>query len=196
MYGLQGESEAYSPEIFYGEGGHLFRSETWWRNHYRDFEDQGYRLRPRYHPDWEPSWKKSGKDFFNTEDGQFAIVGIINLVYLAVQPDNSVQLRASMDAVCIEDGRQVMLKKVLPERSPEELEIIRWFSSPELKEDPRNHCVPLLDVVDLSQTSPDGKQLMVLPFLRPLENPRFQTYGEFVAFFMQISEVGPNACRI
>ncbi|KAH9970470.1 hypothetical protein BJV74DRAFT_867045 [Russula compacta] len=29
---------------------------------------------------------------------------------------------------------------------------------------------------------------MVMPFLRPFNDPRFQTYGEFVAFFMQISE--------
>jgi serine/threonine protein kinase len=93
-----------------------------------------------------------------------------------------------MDAVRIEDGRQVMIKKVLPEEGPYELLITQLFSSPGLKGDPKNHCVPLLDLVDLSQTSPDGRKLMVIPFLRPFKNPRFQTYGEFVAFFMQISE--------
>jgi len=97
-----------------------------------------------------------------------------------------------MDAVRIEDGRQVMLKMVLPEEGPYELLITQQFSSPRLKEDPKNHCVPLLDLVNLSQSSPDGRKLMVLPFLRPFKNPRFQTYGEFVAFFMQISEVGPR----
>ncbi len=198
MYGPQGESEAFSGLFrgdFPAQDGGLLRSETWWRDRYFDLETKGYRLRRRYHPDWEPSWKKSGKEMFDTEDGQFDPVSILYLVYLAVQPDNFVQLRASMDAVRIEDGRQVMLKKV-PERSPNELEIIGWFSSPELREDPRNHCVPLLDVVKLSQPSPDCNQLMVSPLLRPFENPRLQTYGEFVAFFMQISEVGPNACRI
>ncbi len=98
-----------------------------------------------------------------------------------------------MDGVRIEDGRQVMLKKVLPEEGPYELLITELFSSPGLKGDPKNHCVSLLDLVDLSQTSPDGKKLMVIPFLRPFKNPRFQTYGEFVAFLMQISEVGPNS---
>jgi hypothetical protein len=97
-----------------------------------------------------------------------------------------------MDAVRIEDGRQVMLKKVLPEEGPHELLITQQFTSPGLKEDPKNHCVPLLDLVDLSKTSPAGRKLMVIPFLRPFKNPRFQTYGEFVAFFMQISEVGPS----
>ena len=94
-----------------------------------------------------------------------------------------------MDAVRIEDGRQVMLKKVLPEDGPHELLIIELFSSPGLKGDSRNHCVPLLDLIDLSQTKPDGRKLMVMPFLRPFKNPRFETYGEFVAFFMQISVV-------
>jgi hypothetical protein len=46
--------------------------------------------------------------------------------------------------------------------------------------------VPLLDVIDI----PDTRQrLMVMPFLRSFNNPRFQTFGEFVAFFTQISEV-------
>ena len=95
-----------------------------------------------------------------------------------------------MDAVRIEDGRQVMLKKVLPEEGPYELSITELFSSPGLRGDPKNHCVPLLELIDLSQTNPDGRKLMVMPMLRPFKDPRFQTYGEFVAFFMQISEVG------
>jgi hypothetical protein len=97
-----------------------------------------------------------------------------------------------MDAVRMEDGRQVTLKTVLPEEGPHELPITQLFSSPELKGDPKNHCVPLLDIVNLSQTGPDGRKLMVLPLLRPFKNPLFQTYGKFVAFFMQISEVGPS----
>ena len=172
----------------------LFRSEIWWRDRYRDLEAHGYRLRNRYHPDWEPSWKKSGEDFFNAEDGQPTIVSIISLVQGLVRsaPTIFVQLRAAMDAVRIADGKQVILKKVLPEEGPYELSITQLFTSPELKGDPKNHCIPLLDVVDLSQTSPDGRKLMVMPFLRPFKNPRFQTYGEFVAFFIQITEVGPS----
>jgi hypothetical protein len=101
-----------------------------------------------------------------------------------------------MDAVRIEDNRRVMFKKVLPEEGPHELLISQLFSSPGPKGDPKNHCVPLLDVIDLSQTKPDGRKLMVMPLLRPLTKPRFQTYGEFVAFFVQISEVGANVIRI
>ena len=100
-----------------------------------------------------------------------------------------------MDAVRIQNGRQAMLKKVLPEEDPYELLITQlssFASAQALKGGPKNHCVPLLDVFDLSQTSPDGRKLVVIPFLRPFKNPRFQTYGEFVAFFIQITEVGPS----
>ncbi|KAH9045928.1 kinase-like domain-containing protein [Lactarius deliciosus] len=151
------------------EIGVLFSSELWWRDRYRDIGASGYRLRPRYDPDWQPSWKTSRKDFFTTEDGQPTL------------------LRAGMDATRISDGKQVMLKKVLPEEGPHELSITRYFSSPELRDDSRNHCVQLLDVIDTADTKLD-KRLMVMPFLRPFNDPHLQTFGEFVAFFMQICE--------
>jgi hypothetical protein len=93
-----------------------------------------------------------------------------------------------MDATRIRDRKQVMLKKVLPEEGPHELSIIRYFSSNELRDDSRNHCVPLLELIDTVDTKLD-KKLMVMPFLRPFNHPHFQTFGEFVAFFMQICEV-------
>jgi hypothetical protein len=92
-----------------------------------------------------------------------------------------------MDGTRVQDYKQVMFKKVLPEEGPHELYITDLFSSPGLKDDPANHCVPLLDLIELPE---DGGKLMVMPLLRPFNNPRFQTYGEFVAFFLQICEVG------
>ncbi|KAI9451694.1 kinase-like domain-containing protein [Lactarius psammicola] len=151
------------------EIGALFSSELWWRDHYRDIGINGYRLRPRYDPDWRPSWKASGKHFFMTEDGQRTL------------------LPAGMDATRISDGKQVMLKNVPPEEGPHELSITRYFSSPGLRGDSRNHCVPLLELIDTTDIKLD-KRLMVMPFLRPFDHPRFQTFGEFVAFFMQICE--------
>ena len=91
-----------------------------------------------------------------------------------------------MDATRRRDGKQVMLKKVCPEEGPHELIITQLFSSRQFVRDPRNHCVPLLDILDMPQ---NGQKLLVMPFLRPFQNPRFQTYGEFVAFFTQICEV-------
>jgi len=91
-----------------------------------------------------------------------------------------------MDATRPRDGKQVMLKKILPAEGPHELTITQFFSSPELVRDPRNHCVPLLGVIEIPAT---GQKLMILPFLRPFNNPHFQTFGEFVAFFAQVCEV-------
>ena len=91
-----------------------------------------------------------------------------------------------MDATRLHDGKRVMLKKVLPEEGPHELQIGRFFSSREVATNSRNHCVPLLDVIKLPNS---GQQLMVMPFLRPFDNPHFQTFGEFVAFFNQVCEV-------
>jgi len=91
-----------------------------------------------------------------------------------------------MDATHL-DGRQVMLKSVPVRRGQQELEIARTVSSPELRRHPRNHCVPLLDTFELPDTLDEN--LIVMPFLRPFDEPRFKTYGEFVAFFTQICEV-------
>ncbi|SRR6266702_2284481 len=91
-----------------------------------------------------------------------------------------------MDAVRVRDGLPVMLKRLFPEEGPYELEINQSFSSPGLA-DPRNHCAPLLDVIELQ--GPEPHKIMVFPLLRPFNRPRFQTIGEFVAFFTQICEV-------
>jgi serine/threonine protein kinase len=92
-----------------------------------------------------------------------------------------------MDATRRRDGKQVMLKKIFPNEGPHELIITQLFSSRQLARDPRNHCVPLLDIIEMPQ---NGQKLLVLPFLRPFNNPSFQTFGEFVVFFTQICEVG------
>lgn len=92
-----------------------------------------------------------------------------------------------MDAVRTQDGLPVMLKRVITEEGPHELSITQRFSSPGLSLDSRNHCVPLLDVIEIEGTR--SQKLMVFPLLRPFNRPKFQTFGEFVAFFTQICEV-------
>jgi hypothetical protein len=92
-----------------------------------------------------------------------------------------------MDATRISDGRPVMLKKLLKEEGPHELQINKLFSTEPLSSDPRNHCVPLLDVIELRDEPP----ILVHPLLRRHYDPRFQTFGEFVTFFSQTCEVSP-----
>lgn len=94
-----------------------------------------------------------------------------------------------MDATRMRDGKQVMLKSVPARRGQQELQIARQLSSPELRHEPRNHCVPLLDAFQLSGAL--DRKVIVMPFLRPFDKPHFRTYGEFVAFFTQICEVSP-----
>ena len=78
-----------------------------------------------------------------------------------------------------------MLKKLLEEEGPYELQLNRLFSSEPLASNPRNHCASLLDVIEL----PNDPPIMVHSQLRTYYNPPFHTYGEFVAFFGQICDV-------
>lgn len=96
-----------------------------------------------------------------------------------------------MDATRVRDGRRVVLKKVLPVEGPHELQISQMFSSAEVATNPHNHCVPLLEVIRLSENF-GSQQLMVFPLLRPFNRPRIQTFGEFAGFFTQICEARLN----
>ena len=68
-------------------------------------------------------------------------------------------MRLGMDATRISDGRQVILKGLLAEEGPYELEINKLFSTEPLASNPRNHCVRLLDVIEL----PDDPQFLCIP---------------------------------
>jgi hypothetical protein len=92
-----------------------------------------------------------------------------------------------MDATRRHDGKLVMLKRVPAGLEQQELEISRLVSSPELSHDPHNHCVPLLECFELPNAH--DQKLIVMPYLRCFNKPRFQTFGEFVAFFTQICDV-------
>ncbi|KAH9013311.1 hypothetical protein EDB85DRAFT_970612 [Lactarius pseudohatsudake] len=151
------------------QAGTLVMAERWWVDRYNEIAERGYKLCPRYHPQWEPSWFETGKDLYAVEDGQATI------------------LRAAMDATRIQDGRPVMLRKVLADERPHELRINQLFSSPAHSMERDNHCALLLDVIELS-TRVGSQRLMVFPLLLPFNRPRIQTFREFAAFFTQICE--------
>jgi hypothetical protein len=92
-----------------------------------------------------------------------------------------------MNATRIFDGRPVMLKRLLNTEGPYELQINRLFFTEPLLSNPRNHCVQLLDVIELPNESP----IMVHPLLRPYNDPTLRTFGEFATFFAQLCEVCP-----
>jgi hypothetical protein len=91
-----------------------------------------------------------------------------------------------MDAKRMKDNITVCLKAVY--RTPKEADIAKYFSSPELLQEPTNHSVPILDVFR-DPSAPDFEYL-VMPLLRPFDDPEFQVIGEVVDFVTQILEVG------
>jgi hypothetical protein len=138
-------------------------------------------LRPRFCPGWKPSWAGTDKNPRRFEDG----------ISLRVSVDTSAswllelmrfKMRECIDATRISDGRPVMLKSLPPEEGSDELDINKILSTVSLFSNPRNHCVPLLDVIRL----PSDPPIIVNPLLRPFYDPRLQTFGEFVTFFTQI----------
>lgn len=91
-----------------------------------------------------------------------------------------------MDAKRKSDGRLVSIKRLL--RNTEEIAIARYFSDPERRNDPHNHCVPVLDyftaVVEGSE-----EHYIVMPLLRKFFEPSFFVISEIVDFMRQMLEV-------
>jgi hypothetical protein len=98
-----------------------------------------------------------------------------------------------MDATRISDGKLVMLKQIMKSLHPFEIEIAKFLSADSLASDPRNHCVPILDVLQVPED--DDVMLLVMPFFRPYDKPCFDTFGEAVECFRQLFEVSPIYLR-
>ncbi|KZV74540.1 hypothetical protein PENSPDRAFT_681919 [Peniophora sp. CONT] len=141
-------------------------SEVRWR-HYQPWlkHRAGYELRPRYHPDWRVP--QCAGDF----DREDCLEGCSEV---------------GIDAIRISDGLRVYLKIIKNDDVHlTELEIFRFLDSDTLRRDPRNHTVPLLDVISLPNS---GQLLLVMPLLCWWGVPDFDTVGEAVDFFQQIVE--------
>ncbi|KZT10865.1 uncharacterized protein LAESUDRAFT_721252 [Laetiporus sulphureus 93-53] len=148
--------------------GELLPEEHFWRDHYQWLEECGYRLRPRYKPGWIPSWKSSHKEYWRCEDGHAIMVPHI------------------LDATRVSSGEMVVLKRILISEHPHEIEINQYFSAEPLASDPRNHCAPLYEVLQV--TDQEGMMILVTPLLRRYDSPLLDTVGEAVEFFRQIFE--------
>ncbi|KAJ7127535.1 hypothetical protein C8R43DRAFT_695826 [Mycena crocata] len=149
--------------------GRLAPDEIFWRDHQAWLHHCGYRLRPRYMPDWVPSWHSTAKLSLSSEDGIFTSSPVI------------------IDAIRIRDNLDVALKRVNPERHPFELPTARLLSSPSFK-DPQNHSVPILEQLNIPDSTTNYTTILVMPLLRKYSDPRFDTFGEVIDFFGQIFE--------
>jgi len=72
---------------------------------------------------------------------------------------------------------------------PTERDLAKYLSSEALLKDTRNHCIPVLDVLRPLGDDNDELELLVMPYLRPLQTPRFDTVGEVVQCVSDLLEV-------
>jgi len=148
--------------------GALIGHEIWWRDHQVWLQERGYMLRKRYRPGWIPSWRETDDYSGLYEDGQMA------------------QLYPVLDAIRIRDDKPVFLKQIERSKHALEIDIGLFFSSDPLSSDPRNHCVPFLEVLPCPDD--DDIVVVVMPFLRKFDSPDFDTVGEVVEFIRQMIE--------
>ncbi|KAH9913059.1 uncharacterized protein B0H18DRAFT_1126589 [Fomitopsis serialis] len=89
-----------------------------------------------------------------------------------------------IDATRMSDGKLVYIKRV--RTGDTESQIASMLSSEPLSTEPRNHCVPILNMF---QDDDDAAiSYMVMPFLRLIDRPPMETGEEFVDFANQILE--------
>jgi hypothetical protein len=70
---------------------------------------------------------------------------------------------------------------------PYEADIGTYLTSGALASDPANHCVPIIEVLNVPDV--EDRIILVMPLLRNYNKPNFQTIGEAVDFFTQTFEV-------
>ncbi|KAG8994897.1 hypothetical protein FRB94_009612 [Tulasnella sp. JGI-2019a] len=145
--------------------GTLNDIEQLWVNRYNFLKERGYLLRPRYRPGWTPSWT-TYKEQSRAEDAV-----PISLPHL-------------LDATRISDNKPMVLKIVTKPSS--EIVIGQFLLTGDLSNDPRNHCIPLVDV--LEDANDPEHAILVLPLLRRLDSPGPASIRECVSLIEQTLE--------
>jgi len=87
----------------------------------------------------------------------------------------------------LEDGLAVLLKCISPSQGLHQIKVAKFFSTESVISDPRNHCIPLLDTIEVP--SLQEMTILVMPFVWRSSEPSFLTVGEAIEYFRQIVEV-------
>lgn len=90
-----------------------------------------------------------------------------------------------LDGKRLSDGKLILFKRVASDS--QEVHIASYLSSEALRKDPRNHCVPILDV--LQDPHEPSISFLVMPFLRYIDQPDFDTVGSILECVQQLLEV-------
>lgn len=96
-----------------------------------------------------------------------------------------------LDAKRLLDDSTVCIKMIQRQSSDidKEVAIARYLSQEKILRDPSNHSVPIFDSF-ADPVSPEVElQYLVMPLLRPFDDPEFWAIGEVVDFVTQILEV-------
>ena len=101
--------------------------------------------------------------------------------------------KVTTDATRFSDDRIAVIKKVKTSDHPIEEQIFRFLMDTPQSIDPRDHSVPVYDVLQ----SPIDQDviLLVMPYLVPVEQYRFATGGEVMEYFRQLFEVVVHRVR-
>ena len=96
-----------------------------------------------------------------------------------------------IEATRTKDGKQVSIKRV---RCKSQEPSIALFLSPTEGEDndPRNHCVPILDC--FTDEALPNLMFLVMPLLRQFDDPPFFAVDEVLDFMRQTLEVWMLPC--
>ena len=97
----------------------------------------------------------------------------------------TIQKKDVLDATRVKDGLKVVMKRV--PSTGNEIGIALHLSSTEMRSDPRNRTVPILDVVALPDDT--GHVLLVMPYLRVFNTPPFHCRAEVVEALRQFLHV-------
>lgn len=127
-------------------------------------KSRGYNFRPRLRQGWTPSWHTTGKSPLHSEDGEI--------------------LRNQLADAYTDDDKLVKIKKI--KKNGDESRIIQMLNTPELREDPRNRTVDVIEVFD----DPDNDEIsyLVMPLLRNAGDPAFQYVKEIIDLVDQVLE--------
>lgn len=173
--------------IFHEE---LEPKEAFWVENYTHLLALGFRLRPRYSPNWKPSWimpdgSKRPEPLSMFEDAYFKCVRVCIPTSVQLIPfQEQVKTDKIMDATRLSDDAQVVLRKA--DTNKAEYLMLKKLNSPELQCS-ANHTVPLLGVLPLPGSG--ATVLLVMPKLMRFSHPNFETRGEIVEAICQIIEV-------
>lgn len=92
-----------------------------------------------------------------------------------------------IDAERQSDKKTVAIKRIRRNKKPPEADIALYLTTPEMLQDPTNHCVPIWD--RFSDDAEPQYEFIVMPLLRRFDDPPFVVVSEVVEFMKQTLEV-------